>query len=283
MIAVTTSLIFLLPIFPIQATEYPYSFSFGSLGNSNGNFDQPYDISINDTGFIFVADTNNNRIQIFDSSGNWKQSFGSLGSGNGQFQYPAGISVNSTGFIFVADPYNNRIQVFDSSGNWKQSFNTFDTSLNKFRLPYGIAVNNTGFIFVADTNNHQIKVFGMTNDTNLGLINSQGGILAYNNLKNSSSNNNYSVMSQVIFTESGLPTGVGFCWPFWDCVSKWGVTINGHTNNASTNTISFSLTSSTYPYTIVPPNGYSASPSSGGLLVEGKTNQDITFQKNNLQ
>jgi hypothetical protein len=59
-----------------------------------------------------VADTNNNRVQIFNSSGVFQSAFGSFGSGNGQFSVPFGIAVGSGGNIYVADTFNNRVQVF---------------------------------------------------------------------------------------------------------------------------------------------------------------------------
>src|SRR5438309_1523334 len=111
----------LMPIPPAHATQYTFSSSFGMLGHDNGQFSYPTAIAINSTDFVYVADTYNARIQIFDSSGNWKKSFGTLGNASGQFSYPHGIAINSTGFVFVADAGNNRIQIFDSSGNWRQT------------------------------------------------------------------------------------------------------------------------------------------------------------------
>ena len=135
---------------------------------------------------------------------------------------------------------------------------------------------------MSDTDNHKIKAFGFANDTNLSHINTQGGTLVYNSSNNARSNNNLTSV-QVTFVESGLPTGIGFCWPFWNCVSNWSVMINAHTYNGTANTISFFLIPGTYLYSIIPPKGYSVTPSSGGLLVQSSTHQDITFQKNILQ
>ncbi|MGA7691096.1 MAG: hypothetical protein WA326_12470 [Nitrososphaeraceae archaeon] len=49
---------------------------------------QIYDLAIDSSGDVYVADSGNNRIQKFDSDGNYITSWGSLGSGNGQFIYP---------------------------------------------------------------------------------------------------------------------------------------------------------------------------------------------------
>ena len=61
----------------------------------------------------------NNRIQVFDSNGNFITKFGTPGTGNGQFNQPVGVAVNPiTGNVYVADAGNDRIQVFDSTGNF---------------------------------------------------------------------------------------------------------------------------------------------------------------------
>nr|NCS16718.1 6-bladed beta-propeller [Microcystis aeruginosa G13-12]NCT52052.1 6-bladed beta-propeller [Microcystis aeruginosa G13-03] len=64
---------------------------------------------------IYVADTNNSRVQVFDSGGAFQSTFGSFGSGNGAFDTPRGIAVGSGGNIYVTDTGNNRVQVFSQS------------------------------------------------------------------------------------------------------------------------------------------------------------------------
>jgi len=71
----------------------------------------------------------------------------------------------------------------------------------------------------------------------------------------------------VTFKETGLPSG-----------TSWSVTFNGTTESSSTNTITFSVTNGAYSYTIGSVSGYTASPSSGSITVNGaNVNQAITF------
>ena len=44
-------------------------------------------VDVNENGQIVVADTYNNRIQVFDRCGNFLFTFGSTGSDNGQFDF----------------------------------------------------------------------------------------------------------------------------------------------------------------------------------------------------
>jgi DNA-binding beta-propeller fold protein YncE len=58
-----------------------------------------------------VADTDNDRIVLFNKQGKFLFSFGESGSGPGQFNRPVGLSLGRAGRLFVADSGNNRIQV----------------------------------------------------------------------------------------------------------------------------------------------------------------------------
>ena len=69
-------------------------------------------MAVDEQGFIFVADSGNNRIQIFNPDGTFIRCFGRWGSGAAEFKGLEGISVNSSGKILVADRENHRVQVF---------------------------------------------------------------------------------------------------------------------------------------------------------------------------
>ena len=72
----------------------------------------------------------------------------------------------------------------------------------------------------------------------------------------------------VTFTESGLPSG-----------TSWSVTLGG-TTNSGTGSISFSEPNGTYSYSVGAVSGYTSSPSSGSLTVNGAAvSQAIAFSK----
>jgi len=109
---------------------------FGSSGSGDGQFGFPRGIALDNSGNIYVADSGNDRVQIFDSAGVFQLMFGwgvdtganafetctsgcqagFFGSGNGQFDFPQGIAVDIPGNIYVADSNNDRVQIFDSGG-----------------------------------------------------------------------------------------------------------------------------------------------------------------------
>jgi sugar lactone lactonase YvrE len=82
-------------------------------GGALGDVRAPDGIAISGT-TMYVADTNNNRVDAFDLSnhGAYLFSFGSVGSGNGQFHQPYMVAVSRLGLIAVSDFGNNRISIW---------------------------------------------------------------------------------------------------------------------------------------------------------------------------
>ena len=87
-----------------------YLSQFGSNGSGDGRFSNPYGITLDASGNIYVVDSNNNRVEKFDSSGAYLSQFGSFGSGDGQFSSPSVIALDASGNIYVVDSYNSRVQ-----------------------------------------------------------------------------------------------------------------------------------------------------------------------------
>jgi len=81
-------------------------------GKADGKFKSPWGIGIDKNGNIIVSDYGNNRVQVFDKTGNYFLKFGKKGKDDGQMKKPYGIGIDRTGNIVVADSGNKRIQVF---------------------------------------------------------------------------------------------------------------------------------------------------------------------------
>ena len=104
-----------------------YVTSFGSGGNSNGQFNNPSGLEIDETNdLLYVSDTGNHRIQVFkliDSttcpSGTTEsvdgvcfvETFGSEGNTDGKFKSPMGLALDKRDRLYVADSGNNRVQI----------------------------------------------------------------------------------------------------------------------------------------------------------------------------
>lgn len=69
-------------------------------------------VDVDDQGYIVVADSGNNRVQIFHPDGSFLRAFGSWGSGDAEFKGLEGVAIMSNGNILVCDRENHRVQVF---------------------------------------------------------------------------------------------------------------------------------------------------------------------------
>jgi nitrous oxidase accessory protein NosD len=136
--------------------------SWGSLGSSPGQFNLAHGIAINGSGYVYVADGGNNRIQVFTATGSFIRQWGSSGSGVGQFNNIRFIAINESGYVYVVDAYNHRIQVFTATGEYVRHWGGYGTSPGNFIYPWGIAINRTGEVYVADNWNKRIQVFTST-------------------------------------------------------------------------------------------------------------------------
>jgi uncharacterized protein (TIGR03663 family) len=139
-----------------KAVELRFLKMWGKAGQGNGEFLEPRDIAVTEDGFVYVADTKNDRIQKFSSDGGFLLSFGSPGSGKGQFKEPTGVGVDREGTVYVADTWNHRIQVFDADGKFLFEFKGGNEG---FWAPKDVAVDSRGDIYVTDTGYHRIQKF----------------------------------------------------------------------------------------------------------------------------
>jgi uncharacterized protein (TIGR03663 family) len=136
--------------------------TWGSVGNQLGQMRNPKGIAFDDQGNLYVADSQNHRIQVFDPNGQLGRQWGGEGTQPGQFKEPWGVAVAKNGDVYVADTWNHRIQVFDAEGNFKTMWGLFGESGEAagpgtaLYGPRDLAFDSKGFLYVSDTGNKRI-------------------------------------------------------------------------------------------------------------------------------
>jgi len=141
------------------AQPFGYLLKWGELGSGPGQLDHPYDVALDASGNVYVADYGNHRIQVFTGTGAFLHEWGSLGSGQGQFSHPHAVAVDQGGRVYVADHANHRVQVFTTGGALLAEWGSFGSGSGQFNTPTGIAVDNTGNVYVVDGRNFRVQVF----------------------------------------------------------------------------------------------------------------------------
>ena len=106
-----------------------------------GDFALPTNVAVDKEGNVYVTDTLNNRVEIFDADGKFIHAFGKNGDGPGHFARPKGIAIDRDGHIWVVDAVQQRVQVFDTEGQLLIYFGQPGNWPGQFSAPYDIAID----------------------------------------------------------------------------------------------------------------------------------------------
>ena len=134
---------------------------FGGPGKENGRFNNPLAVSLSMENMVYVVDTGNHRIQLFDLKGNFIRSIGGFGFKNDQFDAPHDIWVNSLINIYVADYNNRRLQRYDRNMNFLNSLKSNEGQDSDFQFleVASCAVSSQNDLFVLDHDEFKIVKF----------------------------------------------------------------------------------------------------------------------------
>ena len=165
----------------------------GISGSNDGqgtaaSFNEPWALTLDTLGNIYVADTKNNKIRKISTTGYVSTlagagSFGIKDSPNpliATFGNPTGIAIDKDGNLFIGDHLTHLIRKIDTNGevttfagdrNYPNSDGFVDGNgqAAKFNRPYGIEIDKYGNLYVADEWNHAIRKISPNADvTTLG-------------------------------------------------------------------------------------------------------------------
>ncbi len=104
------------------------------------------------TGELFITDTGNRRVVVYDKLGQFKRQFGSKGNGPGQFDEPVSLALSPDGKVYVADLRNKRIQLLDKQGAYLGEIAVPTWKEVAPAEPY-LAFNAQGDLFATDPSN----------------------------------------------------------------------------------------------------------------------------------
>jgi len=133
--------------------------SWGSRGSEPGQFNTVHGIAIDAQGNVYVADTGNKRIQVFDTDGNFKTQFTNIGNpaaicltpGSRQFLYSSNSNppedIDVDGEIYKLDPTGKIIGKFGKAGKEMKEFGTVNQ----------IDCRNPNELFVGEIGNWRVQ------------------------------------------------------------------------------------------------------------------------------
>ena len=139
--------------------------SWGGLGAVDGKFlfhTNPGGfygtITVDENDDVYVGD-HHNRIQKFDSNGNFLMKFGASGYDDGEFAALGGIAVDSQGNIFATDWSQHNVQKFDSKGIFLQKWDVPSCKAGGTSFPHKVVLDTLGRIYIPNAGGNCIQVF----------------------------------------------------------------------------------------------------------------------------
>jgi DNA-binding beta-propeller fold protein YncE len=158
-------------VFVYDADTYKLLRKIGTGGKNHflttpGDFGAPQGVAVDSDGNVYVTDTLNDRVEIFDADGNFISTFGKPGDGPGYFARPKGIAVDSDGHIWVADEMQDRLQVFNKDGQLLTYIGQGHGELpGQFKALVGVAIDKKNRVFTSEQSPGRLQMFRYVTDT----------------------------------------------------------------------------------------------------------------------
>ncbi|MCL4499948.1 MAG: 6-bladed beta-propeller [Chloroflexi bacterium] len=161
---------------------------------------RPNDVAFDRKDDIYIADSENARVFVFDAQGRFLRQIGKKGTGKGDLQVPMGVTVASDGTTYVTDKQLSKIAIYDANGKPKkdivlahpmkpfvagnrlyvttaQSVNAYSLdgreltkigrqgkAKGEFAFPFGVTVDADKTIYVADLMNLRVQALKMNGE-----------------------------------------------------------------------------------------------------------------------
>lgn len=110
--------------------------------NPKGKLFAPTNVTVDDAGEIYVADSGGFAVQVYDGKGNYQRTIGEQGLEAGRFAMPKGVAVDKERRVYVVDAATAVVQLFDDKGRLLMYFGEPKSSgPGGLYLPAGIAVD----------------------------------------------------------------------------------------------------------------------------------------------
>lgn len=127
--------------------------AWGKKGTGDGEFNLVHAVVVDDHGTVYVGDRENNRVQIFDSDGNFKGKWTEFGA-------PFGLFLDRHGHHFlVADGRAHKCLVLDPHGKVLETWGNQGTQPGQFDLPHSVSMDSDGAVYVTEITNQRVQKF----------------------------------------------------------------------------------------------------------------------------
>jgi len=137
-----------------------FSYCFGERGTGPGSFDQPSDLTMNNSeDQLFITDINNHRIQLFTPKGQFLKVFSNAIGVPINVPRPSGVHYTPDGHLLISGGVTNSVSVFQEDGKFISSIKGFYQGERRFIGPCGIMMTNNGQIIITSFQSNRLFIF----------------------------------------------------------------------------------------------------------------------------
>jgi len=215
----------------------------------------PWDLAYDSgNGYVYVANTGSNNVSVISGT----TVVGTVPVGTN----PVGVGYSrGNGYVYVANFYSHSLSVINGT--------TVVATVRVGDYPFGVGYNSgNGYVYVSNIGSNNVSVISGTTVVGTVPVGGAPHGVGYDSRNEyvyvaNFGSDTVSVFSTitpplVTFTESGLPSG-----------TPWSVTLHGASDSSTTTTITFSAPNGTYYFAVGGISGYTASPASAPVTVNG--------------
>ena len=133
---------------------------WGGHGREDDRFMRPNNLAIDQQDRLWVVDSCNHRIKVYDANGDEPklvQTWGIEGTAPGQMRYPYDLVLDGKGHVYVTEFGNHRIQKFTVDGKSLGVFGGPGREAGRFYQPWALAQDSRGRLHVLDSYNHRVQ------------------------------------------------------------------------------------------------------------------------------
>ncbi len=136
--------------------------TFGNDGSGNEQMTWPMDVLVGSTGVLYVIDTDNDRVDKWESvpqAPAYTSQFGTTGSETERVWQPMGGALDSRGDIWVTSHWE-RLEELSASGGFMKAVGSSGSGAGQMNNPMGVAINQSNNdVYVADEKNERVDEF----------------------------------------------------------------------------------------------------------------------------
>ncbi len=135
-------------------------YQWGTHGDQPGEFSRPQSLALDADGRLWVADSCNHRIQVFDVDGEKPKLlriWGERGHAPGQLNYPYNLLLDGHGHVYVTEFGNHRVQKFTLDGKSLAIWGAAGRRPGQMHQPWASALDSRGNLHILDSYNHRVQ------------------------------------------------------------------------------------------------------------------------------